>query len=103
MGSDDRTKRRRDLDLRVRADVADELLERRHSFGRLCVRDAHAEARLVARRRAKPLRELLDRLSVSAHALEREHLAVLEREDRLDVQELAGPARGAPDPAAARK
>ena len=85
---------------RVRPDVADQLLQRGHALGRVRVRDADAEPRLVARRRPERLGELLDRLPVPAHPLEREDLAVLEREDRLDVQELAGPAGGAADPAA---
>ena len=65
--------------------------------------DADPEARFVARRRPEGFGEFLDRLPVAPHALHRKHLAVLEREDRLDVQELTGPAGCAPDPAAARE
>jgi len=44
--------------------------------------------------------ELLHRLLITAHALQRHDLAGLDREDRLDVQEVARERRGLPDPSA---
>src|SRR5512133_2805160 len=81
----------------------DKLLEYGHALGGVRVGDPDAQAWSVARSRREGVCEFLHCFAVSAHALERQHLAVLEREDRLDVQELAGPARGAPDPAAPRE
>src|SRR5205809_1270421 len=103
MRADDRAERGRDLDLSVRAQVTDQLLERRHALLRLGVCDPDPQPGLVARSGPERLCELLDRLAVPPHPLEGQHLSVFEREDRLDVEELAGPARGSADPAAPRE
>ena len=52
MRADDRAERGGDLDLGVRTNVANELLELGHPLGRLRVGDANSEPRLIARRRA---------------------------------------------------
>src|SRR5205823_6578697 len=72
-------------------------------LGRAGVRDAEAEARLVARLRLERLHELLDGPAVAANALHRDHLAAADREDRLDVQQLAGERARPADAAAARE
>src|SRR3954465_15757753 len=64
------------------------------------MRDPDLQRPHIFRRRRERLDELLHRLLVASDALERNHLA-LDREDRLDVQELARPGARAPDASAA--
>ena len=101
--ADDRAERRRDLDLGVRPHVLDELPQRRQALGRRSVRDPDLEVRRVGRGRLEQRPELGERLRVAAHALERDHLTVADREDRLHVQEVPGERRRAADAAAARE
>src|SRR5581483_6808754 len=101
--ADHGAERRAQLDLRLRTDVAHHLLELGEPLGSVGVREADAEARVVAGLRPERVDERLDRLPVSAHALHRHDLAVADREDRLHVHELAGEGLRAPDAAAARE
>src|SRR6266536_4289173 len=100
MRTDDGAERRRDVDLRLRAKVRDEGANGLLPVGRVRVCDADVQARRLPRAVRERARELLHRLLVSAHALDRQHRAVLDREDRLDVEQVAGKRRGLADAAA---
>ena len=63
--------------------------------------DPDTQAGPVVRAGLQRVRELLYGLPVPAHALDGQDLALCEREDRLDVQELARPAGSAADASAA--
>ena len=54
------------------------------------MRDPDLEARRVRRRRFEQALDLAERLLVAANALQRHDLAVADREDRLDVQQVPG-------------
>ena len=64
------------------------------------MRDPDPQPRAVAGLTGELADELLHRLLVAAHALHGDDLAVLDGEDRLDLQQLTGHRAGAPDPAA---
>ena len=86
-----------DVDLRLRPQVGHERAHRLLPLGRVRVRDADVQVRRVARALRERARELLHRLLVAANALDRQHLAVLDREDRLDVEQVAGERGGLAD------
>src|SRR4051794_24691812 len=98
--ADDWAERRHELDLGLRASPRDHLPQRLGPLRRVRVSDAHAQIRPVVRARLEGRRELQERLPVPADALDRHDLAVGDREDRLDVEELARPTARAPDSAA---
>src|SRR5581483_5601817 len=101
--ADDRAERRRDLDLRLGPRPPHELAERGLALWRLGVRDPDAERGPVGQALLERADELLERLLVAAHPLDRNDLVVLDREDRLHVQELPRPGARPADPAAARE
>src|SRR4051812_48216723 len=63
--------------------------------------DADAQAGPVDGAALERRCEFEKRLAIPADALDRQHLAVLDREDRLDVQQLAGQGAGLTDAPAA--
>src|SRR6478609_9250566 len=101
MGPDHGAEARLLLDLRLRTQVADHLLELAQPLRRIRMRDTDAQRGLVARLRGERVDELLKRLTVAAHALEGDHLTVADREDRLDVHQLPRERLRLPDATAA--
>src|SRR5439155_10247565 len=95
--------RRHDLDLRLRPLPAHHLPQRLGSHGRVRMRDADPQARIVDRGLRERADELLHRLLVAADSLDRYDLALGDRQDGLDVQELAGHRARPADPAALRE
>ena len=71
---------------------SDALDELRGVLGRVRVADADVQVRRVLGRLQEGRLELGESLRTAAHALERRNLAVVEVEDRLHVQKLAGEA-----------
>ena len=98
--ADDRAERGHHLDRAARTHLPDDLLERRDTVGRGRVSESEPKRRGVRAPGLEQGAELSERLAAAADALERHDLAVLESEDRLDVQERAG-ERGAPADTAA--
>ena len=88
------------LDFGLRALDSHHLGERVRALRRIGVRDPDPPARLVPRRADERAHELGERLRVAANALDRLDL-LLDHEDRLDVQQLAGERARAADSAAA--
>src|SRR5262245_42679915 len=85
--ADDGAEGRRELDLGLRAHAPNELAEDADPLRRVCVRDRDPKPRLVLRRLLEAPLELDERLLPPADAGDGDDLAVLDREDRADVQE----------------
>ena len=83
---------------RAAPEALDEL---RRVIGRVRMADADVQVGGVLRRLQEHRLELGQRLRAAADALERRHLAVVEVQDRLHVEELAGEPRRLADAAAA--
>ena len=103
MRAEDRAERRHELDLRRRPRLTHHRSQSLSPLQRVGVGNANAQRGRVARTRLEGRRELEERLAVPAHAFHRDDLPVLDREDRLDVEELAGPAARATDSAPANE
>src|SRR5579864_9107186 len=99
--ADDGAERRLHLDRRLRPQVAHHLRELDRLLRRVGMGRPEAKLGPVRRPVSHGVDELLERLPVAAHALDRDHFAVPDGEDRLHVQELARERPCAADPAAA--
>src|SRR4051794_19736597 len=100
MRAENGAERRGHFDLRLRPQVGYERAQRLRPLRRVCMRDPDAETRRVLRALGQRVRELLNRLLVPADALQRQHLAVRDREDGLDVEQAPGERRRLADAAA---
>src|SRR5262245_46460241 len=101
MRADDRAERDDQLELRLRAPLAHERLELGGPLGSRSVRDGQPIRGLVPRLRLERRGELGESLSLSPHPLHRLDLALLDRENRLDLEQRAGERGRLPDAAAA--
>src|SRR6266516_8128008 len=88
VGADDGAERGLHLDLRLRPALAHHPLERLGPVGGLGVCDPDPQARRVLGRLLELADDLVERPLAAADSLDRDDLALADRQDRLHVQEL---------------
>ena len=101
VGADDGAEVLDELDLGLRPRLRDEVGEHLDPLRRVGVGDRRRAGRARSRSTTvKTRRELLERLLAAAHLADRVDDAVVDRQDRLDVEQRAGERLGAADAAA---
>ena len=99
MGADDGAEVLDELDLGLRPRLRDEVGEHLDPLRGVGVGDPDAQPGEVLGRRREDARELRERLLAAAHLADRMNDAVVDRQDRLDVEQRPGERLGAADAA----